>query len=209
MTPPLSLTNIYDLYKLLIFDIDGTIANRASGELLPGRRDFFRRLTVIDAPSSDHLQIALASNQGGVGFRYWLETTRPQWFAEKSPEEQAEQINTYPTQNQALTRVYEVVRQINDLYPHDPQTHAYVSFAWQFKSNGLWAPKPPGAENDIGWSNEWRKPAPGMLDQAMNDSIIAEWATLMIGDRDEDKKAARAAGCAFMWAKDFFEEVSE
>lgn len=203
-----SLPDDLKSYKLLIFDIDGTIADRASGQLLPGRREFFRSLWQYP-----ELKIALASNQGGVGFRYWLETERPAWFTEESPEKQAAQLAIYPTQAKAEERIKQIafaIRRITrELKPYSTVTRTYISFAWQFKSNGLWAPKPAGADKDPRWLQGYRKPGPGMLNEAMLDAGIAETETLMIGDRSEDAEAARAAGCAFMWAKDFFEEAGE
>ncbi len=208
------LTNIYAAYKLLIFDVDGTIADRDSGKLLPGRREFFQRLALIAYPAKDSApQIALVSNQGGVGFRYWLESTPPKWFTEKSPEEQAAQLAIYPSQEQAEDRIHGVARTIRqatrELRPFALPVRIYLSFAWQFKSNGLWAPKPAGTEGDHRWLQSWRKPGQGMLLQAMVDANVSETLTLMVGDRTEDTEAARAAGCTFMWTKDFFEEVGE
>lgn len=49
-----------------------------------------------------------------------------------------------------------------------------------------------------------RKPEPGMLSEAMRDFEAAPGETLFVGDRPEDEEAARAAGCAFAWANDFF-----
>jgi D-glycero-D-manno-heptose 1,7-bisphosphate phosphatase len=51
---------------------------------------------------------------------------------------------------------------------------------------------------------ERRKPGPGMLFQAMQLHEINRQDTLMVGDREEDKGAAEAAGCDFMWAWDYF-----
>lgn len=51
-----------------------------------------------------------------------------------------------------------------------------------------------------------RKPAPGMLLEIMSALGIRDDLTLYIGDRDEDREAARAAQVNFMWADDFFAE---
>lgn len=53
-----------------------------------------------------------------------------------------------------------------------------------------------------------RKPGPGMLIEAMRDFESEADETLFVGDREEDREAAKAAGVAFMWAKDFFEPVA-
>ena len=201
-----SLPEISRLSKLIIFDVDGTLTVPHTTQLLPGRREFFLAL------ATEHKQgktpsIALATNQGGVGFRYWLESTPPAWFTEKSKAEQAAQLAIYPTQAEAETRLSEVAAAITTAFNiWWPAT--YISFAWQFKS-GSWADIPPGAEEDIHWSREWRKPNPGMLEQAILDTSILPRQALMIGDKITDIRAGRLAGCATAWSKDFFEEVSE
>ena len=49
-----------------------------------------------------------------------------------------------------------------------------------------------------------RKPNPGMIQEAMLRENVKPEQTLMVGDRDEDKGAAKAAGAQFAWASDFF-----
>ncbi len=53
--------------------------------------------------------------------------------------------------------------------------------------------------------DERRKPGPGMLQEAMADFEATPETTLMVGDRVEDELAARAAGCAFCYADEYFE----
>ena len=54
-----------------------------------------------------------------------------------------------------------------------------------------------------------RKPNGGMLKEAMELAGVSAEETLMVGDRSEDEAAARAVGCAFMWAEDFFTQQSQ
>ena len=49
-----------------------------------------------------------------------------------------------------------------------------------------------------------RKPKPGMLKELMRAAGTDTADTVMIGDSDDDRKAAEAAGVEFVWAKDFF-----
>lgn len=49
-----------------------------------------------------------------------------------------------------------------------------------------------------------RKPKPEMLFRIMRFWGAHPSETLMVGDREDDRLAAEAAGCAFQWAKDFF-----
>lgn len=53
-----------------------------------------------------------------------------------------------------------------------------------------------------GWDR--RKPGPGMIFEAMDHFGIDQKDTIMVGDREEDRKAAENANVDFMWAKDFF-----
>jgi len=49
-----------------------------------------------------------------------------------------------------------------------------------------------------------RKPAPGMLLQAMEQFRMSPAGTTVVGDRTTDAAAARAAGVRFVWANEFF-----
>ncbi|WP_187293891.1 HAD-IIIA family hydrolase [Gloeobacter kilaueensis] len=52
-----------------------------------------------------------------------------------------------------------------------------------------------------------RKPNPGMLlELAQNFSEAAAGGVLYVGDKPEDRQAARAAGADFAWAEDFFDQ---
>lgn len=51
-----------------------------------------------------------------------------------------------------------------------------------------------------------RKPGPGMLLDAMRDFDSDPDETLYVGDRQEDKDAAEAAGVDFQWSWDFFND---
>jgi D-glycero-D-manno-heptose 1,7-bisphosphate phosphatase len=53
---------------------------------------------------------------------------------------------------------------------------------------------------------ERRKPGPGMLVEAMRYFSIPCSDTIMIGDREEDREAAKNALTSFRWAWDFFGE---
>ncbi len=50
-----------------------------------------------------------------------------------------------------------------------------------------------------------RKPEPGMLIAIMKFADAKQKDTIMIGDQESDRQAAKAAGVKFAWAKDFFE----
>lgn len=57
------------------------------------------------------------------------------------------------------------------------------------------------------WNMEHRnrKPQPGMLIELMQQLNFTPEQTVMVGDWQADQEAAKAAGCEFIWANDFFE----
>lgn len=171
--------------KLIIFDIDGTLADRDTHELLPGVREWFDRF------ANDFL-IALATNQGGVGLRHWMET---EGFGK--PED-------FPTEEQAREHIHIVA---DKLIPGGIENDAlvyYVCFAYQSKKSGKWSPA-KNANHE--WKREYRKPEPGMLLLAMQDMQARPGQTIFVGDSDEDREAAKAAGCHFQEANWFFQRV--
>ena len=165
-------------YSLIIFDIDGTLAWRDSGELLPGVEAWFEQ----HAP--EH-KIALATNQGGVGLRRWMEDGG---FGEP---------DKYPNEENARAHITE----INNALPGGPYPY-FVCFAYQSKSSGKWAPVPD--DDDPEWDAARRKPAPGMIYDAIRECGATRQDTLFVGDRDEDRGAALSAGVDFKHAATFF-----
>lgn len=168
-------------YTLIIFDLDGTLViDNNSSQLLPGVREWF-------AQHHRQQHIALATNQGGVGLRLWMEAER---FGE--PEK-------LPTKATVWARIDAVQAQL----PGGPYP-AYVCFAYQNRKK-RWSPTPAEKRGLPEWTPGCRKPAPGMLRRAMTDAHITQPSDcLMVGDRDADHLAAKAAGCAFQWAWNFF-----
>lgn len=167
-------------YKLIIFDVDGTLADRETSAALPGVSQWFKQ--------NPQQIVALATNQGGVGLRYWMERDG---FGEphKYPDELAVMNH--------LGNVKQVLALQNDV-------RCYVCYAYQSQKSGKWAPVPEGQQDNPYWRQDWRKPAPGMLTEAMASVGCTPDETLMVGDSDEDRLAAEAAGCAFQWADEFF-----
>lgn len=170
------------MYKLIIFDLDGTLVKKWTDELLPGVEEFFSKCKSA---------VAIATNQGRVGLRYWMEQDG---FGEP---------DKFPTEEQVWERLRNVQAQLPTFVP-------YVSWAYQSKK-GAWGPQkvehdPFAGHNEIadGWRKDWRKPDPGMLLQAMAFACATPAETLMVGDMESDRLAAEAAGCAFAWADEFF-----
>lgn len=170
--------------KLIIFDVDGTLADRETSTLLPGVFQWFEQF------GNDYL-VALATNQGGVGLRRWMEVAG---FGE--PEK-------FPTQEDVEDHIQKVIDQLPDRQQSIRQ-RVQMCFAYQSKKTGRWAPTPAGFEDDPRWNHNNRKPSGGMLIDAMRSANVNPLETLMIGDRDEDALASEDAGTEFQWADDFF-----
>ena len=171
--------------KLIIFDLDGTLVRPFGSELLPGVAEWFTYWRNL--PAWNRPLLALATNQGGVGYRLHREELGGDVDVAK-----------YPTKEQADARVFGVV----DRLGLDPML-VYISYAYRF-SHGYWADTPIEFVRHPQWSPNWRKPNPGMLQQALADMGVLPAQALMVGDMDSDKDAANAAGVPFQTATQFF-----
>lgn len=167
-----------NVYELIIFDVDGTLAEWQTGDLLPGVQEWF------DHYAAEHT-IALVSNQGGVGLRYWMEDGE---FGEP---------DKYPTEEQARV----TLDAINAKLPGGPYP-LFVCYAYQSKKSGKWGPSPDG--DDPEWDPNRRKPAPGMIFDAIRECESTRRRTLMVGDRSEDLIAAQNAEVDYRDADSFF-----
>jgi len=179
--------------RLLCLDIDGTIVEtNQSFEILPAVRKFFENLDTTKT------QIALVTNQGAVGLRYWMETGK---FGDP---------NTLPTKDEVEKRLGKIKLELEKI----SRLHAIPLFAaFRYQSKGKegktprWGPVPPEYKDAIEWSQEWRKPNAGMIRAAMKFAKISPFdgkSVLMVGDMDSDEGAAKAAGVRFARAPDFF-----
>lgn len=173
-------------WQLIIFDMDSTLASRDAGDLLSGVAEYFADLTVDTAP-----KFALATNQGGVGLRYWME------------KDQFGEPKKFPDEPQIREHIEKVMNNVYSASKWHVSFNIQVCFAYRNK-RGKISPTPPEFEHLHEWNISNRKPNPGMLLDAMSFYDIDADNTLMVGDRPEDKRAAENAGCAFMWAWDFF-----
>jgi HAD superfamily hydrolase (TIGR01662 family) len=170
--------------KLIIFDADGTLVDDMNSVTFDD--NVVAKLVTL---RHEDVMIAIASNQGGVGLRHWMESAG---FGE--PDE-------YPTQQDAMARLSTITGNVSALT--GKPCRIYAAFAYRTKV-GKWAPTPSGSEGDPMWSQEWRKPNAGMLLQAMQDAGATPAETLFIGDMDTDEQAANAAGVEFIHADRFF-----
>ena len=169
--------------KMVIFDLDGTIAKPFGCELLPNVADWFAEWRGM----ADRPEVAIATNQGGVAFRFHALDVFPDtaW--------------KYPVQADVENRLTDLTAVLGI----DPSL-VYVSFAYQL-GPGQWVETPIESVSDPRWNRNWRKPNPGMVEKAMADNRLQPNQVIMVGDQDTDKAAAIAAGVPFAWASHFFQ----
>lgn len=172
----------YDLY---MFDLDNTLVKPWTTQFLPGVEEWFRS-SVGDS------RIGIATNQGSVGLRHWMEVDG---FGDPGKYRPAKMVE------KDLIDVYFSIREwIGFSVPEMRYCYAYQS------KKGIWAPTPEGLgmPHSLVWQHEWRKPSPGMLNDIMRVTRITPKRALFVGDQETDQQAAAAAGCDFAWAHEFF-----
>ena len=172
---------------LICLDVDGTLVeSNKTSELLLHAREFLHAL----AKKRPQVKLALVTNQGAVGLKYWMETNR---FGEP---------HTLPSQAEVEDRIAKVKTQVDDIFPN---VNVFMAFRYQSKSSGRWGPAPN--QLDPRWTHDWRKPGPGMIRQAIKAARVSPFSlgkVLMVGDMDADEGAAKAAGVRFKRAPEFF-----
>lgn len=95
-------------------------------------------------------------------------------------------------EQQAWMKIYEAARRCG-LRPDETRTYACF-----YDVRGI-------TPYDDPKQAERRKPSGKMILEAMYDAAIFDpGQVLMVGDREEDRKAAQAAGVSFQWAHVFF-----
>lgn len=169
------------MYKLYIFDRDGSLVLPRSGNKfpenasdwawIPGRREKVHELI------SQGKKTAYATNQGGIAFGYMPEHEMMQELAKFAFEGQFTTGRVCFSHPDAIIERYKV--------PCNVQKDI---------TNGKAAP------------DTRRKPGPGMLLEITQELGIAPEDTVFIGDHEEDEQAARNAGIAFVHADQFFSE---
>ena len=174
---------------MAIFDWDDTLVKRYTDQILPGVEDYFRNLRFMTSKP----RIAIATNAGYVGLRYWREQA-----AGKIGDP-----NQTPPKSFFDDNLIRVCAQLTE-WGGIAEIDTFRSFRYQAKS-GKWSPIPEGEENNPEWNEWWRKPSPGMLFEAMSTRKIIPAETIFVGDMESDLEAASRAGCRFQWSWEFFE----
>lgn len=170
---------------LWILDVDNTITQRYGTELLPGVKEWINNLDPLKN------EVCLATNQGGVGLRFWMELDE---FGE--PEK-------LPTEQEVRLRLERVRSSLIAGTSFD--CPFFVSFRY-FSKNGHWSPTPYSEDSaPPAWQIDSRKPRPGMICQAMNYFSYTNPAdVVMVGNGESDEGAAKAAGVRYVNGSELF-----
>lgn len=171
--------------RLILFDRDGTLTIPASGATFPksinDQQWMPGRLERLWQLREQGIRTAIVSNQGGAAWGIF-EPEAMCAFLDKQCKEGG--INKFfvcfhDTSDKAKERA-----KIKGLTGNED----YQGYAALYK----------------GYHR--RKPAPGMLLEAMDHFGVSCEETLMVGDRSEDEAAAQAAGTHFMWSWSYFQD---
>lgn len=178
--------------KLYLFDVDGTLCHRHENNLTAAT------CQVIRERFADLTAFALVSNQGGVGWRYAMESQK-----RGDPDKKG-----LPTADSVAERLKGIEAQIHNALGRVERVPSLplAAFTYQYKSSGHWTPDPP--EQDRGpfglWGAKYRKPSPHMLTYAANFLGYSPINCTVIGDDLVDEQAAHKAGMIFYYAQTIF-----
>jgi histidinol phosphatase-like enzyme len=202
----------------ILLDLDGTLIQRY------GEEEDFTPRPLADPGRIQKLgtPLAICSNQGGIawglaggrpGKRYpdWPAMLERVRFGMRLAQVKVAFLALYhplaptPEDKEGLL---EAARRIGmpeevALAAEDPKHIVLLSV--QLDTPGI-----PGVEEGtvfVSWNPEWRKPAPGMLEEAQTllrhtRFIARDCRWIYIGDEEDDEKAARAARMDFLSAKE-------
>lgn len=171
---------------LIIFEIYSVLTPLFSDQVHPYVIDYFKE-------ADDRILYAIATNQGGVGLRHWMERQR---FGTPTDYPVIDDVNALITSVTSQTREFDAVR---------------ISYAYLSKKN-QWSPTPsipPLGSSRENWRRDWRKPEPGMILSILDQLNILPIETLVVGALEGDRMAAERAGCYFLTAEKFFSKEME
>lgn len=175
---------------LWMFDVDGTLCSSNTSDTL-------HLTAVLWLEKHKPQKVALCTNQGGVGLRYWMEPRTNEGYDGFGHD----RWPSLPTEDAVYGRLLDLADQVKAVT--GGEVKVYFSFLY-LSQKGNWSPVPAGQEANPVWSREWRKPNPGMLLRAIADYGVAPEDCAFVGDQESDQQAAEAAGVAFFDADKFF-----
>jgi histidinol phosphatase-like enzyme len=176
--------------KVIILDVDGTVAEKWSEEILPWRQQKLAQMR------EQGKRIFLATNQGGPAYRivYGRENNAL--------------ATMYPTLIEVLNRLYMVTTATGAekcmvaLHPGKDEIAKKLFANLQMDQvavNVFYKGK-----IETCWRKEWRKPGRGIIWEIMNQTSSRQSETMYVGNEMTDFDAARAAGIIYSDTDEFF-----
>jgi beta-phosphoglucomutase-like phosphatase (HAD superfamily) len=164
--------------RCFIFDVDGTIADLNSDVPYPHVVEWFK------ANYNQRDLFAFASNQGLVGY-----------CVHKGAD------NRFPptTDQMVIDRMLKLALALTG---RADGIMVRVAYNLPLSDSG-WA-VPYTTDMDIEWDPYWRKPMPGMIYSILRAADIVPIDAIVVGDRETDLAAGKAAGTRAIYAKYFF-----
>ncbi len=175
---------------LWMFDVDGTLCF-GTGE------NNLHKTAVLWLERHKPQRVALCTNQGGVGLRYWMEP-RPNEGYDGFGHDRWPSL---PTEADVHARMEGLAAQIRSVTGGEVKW--YAAFAYQ-SQKGNWAPTPPEKVGNAEWGKSWRKPEPGMLFRAVLDYAVELSDCVFVGDMETDREAAANLGIEYLEADELF-----
>jgi D-glycero-D-manno-heptose 1,7-bisphosphate phosphatase len=172
-------------YKLVLFDRDGTLTQPASGEKFPksvnDQQWIDGRLERLHQLQEQGVHTAIITNQGGAAWGIFEPDAMCEMLSKQCKEGKIDTFFVcFHDTGQKAKASPKTIRELTG-------DEAYQGYAALYKDFYR------------------RKPGPGMLIEAMDHFGIDRHDTLMVGDREEDRLAAEAAGVSFEWEWQFFD----
>lgn len=163
--------------KLLLCDLDSTLAVKWEPELLPGRAEALARAG---------WPVAIITNQGGVHAGYHWRKEEP---------ERGERYPTIPSLQARLEAITTTLPQVQAVYLAFYVGHD--EYALPSERNDVIVMLDSGVPFHGSWSPGWRKPNGGMLCRACCDFDVDPRDAWFLGDAEDDRNAAATLGVPF------------
>lgn len=175
----------------IIFDLDDTLVNKWTYDLLPEREETCQRLRTKGK------KLYLATNQGGPAYYEYYKLRRDKRAKE------------YPTLLQEMNRINTIRKKLNiiaawvALHPGDEEIRRAVTTTTEIAANQL---SKHNKSIFLSFDPNWRKPAGDMLKSIIEIKELTAKDCLYVGDSTDDFQASRAAGIKFMDESCFFDQ---
>lgn len=177
---------------LYLFDLDCTLTQLWSTAIFPGVAARLNELA-----RAGHT-LVVTTNQGGIGYRYAYDYLGQLHLAARYPNGSAvlSRLATVSLALPMIAHFYVAAHSGHPDWPRDP--------GWGDRI--ITGPNPLGgtALVSMSWHADWRKPAPGMLRQAIRDYDFALSNVRVIGDSTADQEAATHLALSFAPTAAFF-----